>query len=70
MLFLLQFSHKYTVRKKLVNGTSAPLPSEEITAPYPLVIQVADAFYEELFRGSDVKPALEPDTTKSASNIS
>ena len=27
---------------------------------------VADAFYEELFRRPDVKPALEPDTTKSA----
>lgn len=27
---------------------------------------VADAFYEELFRGPDGKPALEPDATKSA----
>lgn len=28
---------------------------------------IADAFYEELFRGPEVKPpALEPDTTKSA----
>ena len=27
---------------------------------------IADTFYEELFRGPDGKPALEPDTTKSA----
>ena len=27
---------------------------------------IADAFYEELFRGTDLKPALEADTTKSA----
>ena len=27
---------------------------------------IADAFYEELFRGPDAKPALQPDTTKSA----
>ncbi|KAF8962316.1 CHAT domain-containing protein [Flammula alnicola] len=27
---------------------------------------IADAFYEELFRGPDEKPALEPDITKSA----
>ena len=27
---------------------------------------IADSFYEELFRDSDGRPALEPDTTKSA----
>ena len=27
---------------------------------------IADSFYEELFRGSDGKPGVEPDTTKSA----
>ena len=27
---------------------------------------IADGFYEELFRGSNLKPVLEPDTTKSA----
>ena len=27
---------------------------------------IADAFYEELFRGPDGEPALVPDTTKSA----
>ena len=27
-LFLLQFSYKYTVRKKSVNGTSGPPPSQ------------------------------------------
>ena len=39
MLFLLQFTHKYTERKKSVKGTSGP-PSQvsvsEIAAPYPL----------------------------------
>lgn len=27
---------------------------------------IADAFYEELFRGPDGKPVIEPDTTNSA----
>ena len=38
MLFLLQFSYKYTVRKKSVNGTSGPsqVSVSEIAAPYPL----------------------------------
>lgn len=27
---------------------------------------ITDTFYEELFRGSDGKPCLQPDTTKSA----
>ena len=39
MLFLLQFSYKYTVRKKSVNGTSGPpqVSVSEIAAPYPLL---------------------------------
>ena len=40
MLFLLQFTHKYTEKKKSVKNTSGPPPSQvsisEIAAPYPL----------------------------------
>ena len=35
MLFLLQFSYKYTVRKKSVNGTSAP-PPKSVSQKLPL----------------------------------
>ena len=36
MLFLLQFSHKYTVRIESVNGTSAPSPLPSVSQILPL----------------------------------